>query len=138
MPLRLLRVRKLVARPVVVPVARREVILDLVHHLGDHRRNQKIAAEEEFAILAVEIRGFGIFQEHWPHKGHAGARHLLDACVNVRHHAIAQFDIAFANGFVLGSMRPGFLVRSVLGSVIAVDWVKRAELEPSGQQVGWR
>ena len=58
--------------------------------------------------------------------------------VNVRQQAVASFDVAAANRFVLRAVDPDFLHQRALGGVVAEERIESSDLNPAGEQVGWR
>ena len=80
--------------------------------------------------------GVGELEEEWTHDGQAGARRLFGDGVEVGHQAIALFDVAAADGFVLGTVDPRLVIARAFGGVVAVDGLKGGELEPRVSRSG--
>src|SRR4029077_15456670 len=66
---------------------------------------------------------------------YSGARELFDSGVEIREQPVTLFDIPAANGFLLGSVNPHFLVSGAFVGVIAIDGLKGGEFGPTGQQL---
>src|SRR6185369_4266316 len=75
-----------------------------------------------------------MFEEEGTHQRNASTRSFLHRSVDIRKQAIAGFDVAAANGFMLGAMNPGLLIARTEGGVIAVDGEERSKLEPPSEK----
>src|SRR5215469_3088467 len=126
------------AAPKVVPTAGRKADVFGIHHFAGHRSDKQISAKQKITVVTIEFSCLRIFEKNRAHQGDTRPRGFFDGRIEVRHQTIAQLNIFLANGFVLGSVNPGFLIRGVLGSVIAIDGIERAEFEPARQQIGRR
>ena len=80
----------------------------------------------------------GVFEEHRTHQWDSVVRGLLHAGVNVRKQPVALFNVAPANGFMLGTMHPRFLVGGSFFGMVAIDGIEGAQFQPFGEQIGLR
>src|SRR5580700_1669679 len=125
--------------PEVVPVARRQMNVLRVNLFGNDGSDEEVAAEEELVVLAVELLGSGIFEENWLHQRNAGPRGFFHGRINIRKQLVAQLDVAFTDGFLLGAARPRLVIGGALRRVIAIHRIENAQLVPARQKIGrWR
>ena len=80
--------------------------------------------------------GVGELEEERAHDGDAVAGGFFGGGVEVGHEAVALFDEAAADGFLLGAVGPGLVRAGAFGGVVAIDGLEGGELEPLGEEVG--
>ncbi len=124
--------------PVVVPGARREFETQAVGHLVQFGRYQKILPEQKLFPVSVEALLLGVLQEERAHKRNTGPAGFLETGIDVREQPVAQLDVPFANGLVVGPMHPGLLISAALHGVVAKHRREGAQLCPARQEVGRR
>ena len=105
--------------------------------VGSH---EKVGAKEKFTT-SIEIEWMPIggrvreFKKERAHDGQAGARHLFCNRIEIGHEAITLFDVAAADGELLGAVDPRLVRSSSFGCMVAIDGLERGEFKPFGEQI---
>src|ERR1035437_5117011 len=120
---RLRRSGRLEASPEVVPLMilrkRDGIVVERLSERG--WSDQQAGAKQKLRVEMIEAGGekFGELEEYRTHDGQPGARGFVGERVEIGQEAVASFEVAAANGFLLGAIGPDFVRQRAFGGVIA-------------------